>query len=74
MSSSASQPKPMEDQIWEKARSEESQRQRSVHAAPELLLQERHELVPDAGETDADYAARSERLAPLIDHARVWPP
>ncbi len=56
--------------LREKARFEESQRQLSVQVAPDLLRHERHELVRDAGEADAEYAARSELFGALLDHAR----
>lgn len=56
--------------LHEKARFEESQRQLSVQAAADLLRHERHELVRDADEADAEYAARSELFGVLLDHAR----
>lgn len=54
----------------EKARSEESQRQLTVQGAPELLRHRRHDLLRDADETDAEYAARTELFGALLDHAR----
>lgn len=54
----------------EKARFEESQRQLTVQAAPELLRHRRHDLLRDADETDAEYAARTELFGALLDHAR----
>lgn len=56
--------------LREKARFEESQRQLTVQAAADLLRHERHELVRDADEDDAAYAARSELFGVLLDHAR----
>ncbi len=57
--------------LREKACFEESQRQLTVQAAADLLRQERHSLVRDSDEDDADYAARSELFATLLDHARL---
>ena len=56
--------------LREKARFEESQRQLTVQAAPDLLRHERHDLVRDADETDAEHAARSELFGALLDRAR----
>ncbi len=56
--------------LREKARFEEGQRQLTVQAAADLLRQERHDLVRDVDETDAEYAARSEMFGALLDHAR----
>lgn len=56
--------------LREKARFEESQRQLVVMATPDLLRQEKHDLVRDADETDADYGARRELFAALLDRAR----
>ena len=56
--------------LREKARFEESQRQLTVQAAAELLRHERHDLVRDTDEADADYAARRDVFGALLDHAR----
>ncbi len=56
--------------LREKARFEESQHQLTVQATADLLRHERHELVRDADEADAEYAARSELFGVLLDHAR----
>lgn len=56
--------------LREKARFEEGQRQLTVQAVAELLRHEQHTLVRDVDEADADYAARSELLGALLDHAR----
>jgi hypothetical protein len=56
--------------LREKAQFEEGQRQLTVQAAAELLQQERHDLVRDADETDAEYSAREDLFAALLDHAR----
>jgi hypothetical protein len=44
-------------------------RQLTVRAVADLLQQERHDLVRDVDETDAEYAARSELFEALLDHA-----
>jgi hypothetical protein len=41
-----------------------------VQAVADLLRHERHDLVRDADEADAEYAARSELFGTLLDHAR----
>jgi hypothetical protein len=41
-----------------------------VQAVADLLRHERHDLVRDADEADAEYAARSELFGALLDHAR----
>jgi hypothetical protein len=56
--------------LREKSRFEESQRQLTVQAVADLLRHERHDLVRDADEADAEYAARSELFGTLLDHAR----
>jgi hypothetical protein len=56
--------------LREKTRFEESQRQLTVQAVPDLLRHEQHDLVRDVDETDTEYAARSELLGALLDHAR----
>jgi hypothetical protein len=56
--------------LREKARFEESQRQLTVQAVADLLRHERHDLIRDADEPDAEYAARSELFGALLDHAR----
>jgi hypothetical protein len=56
--------------LREKARFEESQRQLTVQAVADLLLHERHDLVRDVDETDAEHAARSELFGALLHHAR----
>jgi hypothetical protein len=56
--------------LREKAGFEESQRQLTVQAPLDLLRHERHDLVHDADEADAAYAARSDVFATLLDHAR----
>ena len=56
--------------LREKARLEESQRQLTVQAIADLLRHERHHLMRDADEGDAEYAARSELFGALLDHAR----
>ena len=56
--------------LREKTRFEESQRQLTVQASADLLRHERHDLVRDADEADAEYAARSELLGALLAHAR----
>ena len=56
--------------LREKTRFEESQRQLTIQAVAELLRHEHHDLVRDADEVDAEYAARSELLGALLDHAR----
>jgi hypothetical protein len=56
--------------LREKARFEESQRQLSVQAVPDLLRHEQHALLRDPDETDAEYAARAELFGALLDHAR----
>jgi hypothetical protein len=56
--------------LREKARFEESQRQLTVQAVADLLLHERHDLVRDMDETDAEHAARSELFGALLGHAR----
>ena len=56
--------------LREKRRLEESQRELTVQAAADLLRHERHDLVRDADEGDAEYAARSELFGALLDHAR----
>ncbi len=56
--------------LREKSRFEESQRQLTVQAVADLLRYERHDLVRDADEADAEYVARSELFGTLLDHAR----
>jgi hypothetical protein len=56
--------------LREKARFEESQRQVTVQAVADLLRHDRHELVRDDDETDAEYAARDELFGALLDHAQ----
>ncbi len=56
--------------LREKARFEESQRQLTVQAAPELLQHDSHELVRDADESDHDYADHSALFGALLGHAR----
>ena len=56
--------------LREKTRFEESQRQLTVQAVTDLLRHERHDLMRDADEADAEYAARSELFGTLLDHAR----
>jgi hypothetical protein len=56
--------------LREKARFEESQRQLTVQAVAELLGHDQHDLVRDADETDAEYAARADLFRALLDHAR----
>jgi hypothetical protein len=56
--------------LREMGRFEESQRQLTVQAAPDLLRDDQHELVRGADETDAEYAARRALFATLLDHAR----
>ena len=56
--------------LREKSRFEESQRQLTVQAVTDLLRHERHDLVRDADEADAEYATRSELFGALLDHAR----
>ena len=56
--------------LREKARFEESERQLTVQVVADLLRHERHELVRDADETDAEYAARNELFGALLDGAR----
>jgi len=56
--------------LREKSRFEESQRQFTVQAVADLLRHERHDLVRDADEADAEYAARGELFGALLDHAR----
>ncbi len=56
--------------LREKTRFEEGQRQLTVQAVADLLQHERHDLVRDADEADGEYAARSELLGVLLDHAR----
>ncbi len=56
--------------LREKTRFEESERQLTVQAVPDLLRQEPHILMRDADETDAEHAARGELFAALLDHAR----
>lgn len=56
--------------LREKSRFEESQRQLTVQAVADLLRHKRHDLVRDADEADAEYAARSELFGTLLDHAR----
>ena len=56
--------------LREKANFEESQRQLTVQAAPDLLRHDQHDLVRDAEESDAEYAARAELFGALLDHAR----
>ncbi len=46
----------------EKARFEESQRQFTVQTVADLLRHERHGLLRDVDEADAEYAARSDCL------------
>lgn len=56
--------------LREKASHEEEQRQITVQAAADLLQHRRHDLVRDADEADAEYAARAELFGTLLDHAR----
>ena len=56
--------------LREKAGFEESQRQLTVQATADLLRHEQHDLVRDADEADAEYAARSELFGALLGHAR----
>ncbi len=42
----------------------------TVQAVADLLRHERHDLVRDVDEADAEYAARSELFGALLDHAR----
>ena len=56
--------------LREKTRFEESQRQLTVQAVADLLRHERHDLVRDADEGDAEYTTRSELFGALLDHAR----
>jgi len=56
--------------LREKARFEESQRQLTIQAAADLLRHERHKLVRDADETDAEYVARDALFGALLDRAR----
>ena len=56
--------------LREKTRFEESQRQLTVQAVAELLRHERHDLVRDSDEVDAEYAVRNELFGALLDHAR----
>ncbi len=56
--------------LREKSRFEESQRQLTVQAVADLLWHERHDLVRDADEADAEYAVRSDLFGTLLDHAR----
>lgn len=56
--------------LREKARFEECQRQLTVQAVPDLLRHERHELVRDADEANAEYAVREALFGALLDHAR----
>ncbi len=56
--------------LREKARFEESQRQLTVQAVPDLLRHQQHDLVRDADESDAEYAARAALFGTLLDHAQ----
>jgi hypothetical protein len=56
--------------LREKSRFEESQRQLSVQAVADLLRHEQRDLVRDADEADAEYAARKELFGALLNHAR----
>ena len=56
--------------LQEKSRFEESQRQLTVQAVADLLRHERHDLVRDTDEADADFAGRTELFGALLDHAR----
>ncbi len=56
--------------LRENARFEETQRQLTVLAVADLLRHERHDLVRDVDEADAEYAARSDLFGALLDHAR----
>lgn len=56
--------------LREKARFEEGQRQLTVQAAAELLAHERHALIRDANESEAERATRSQLFGALLDHAR----
>ena len=56
--------------LREKTRHEEGLRQLTVQGVPELLRQERHDLVRDADEGEAEHIARSELFGALLDHAR----
>ena len=56
--------------LREKAHFEESQRQLIVQAVPDLLRHEKHDLIRDADEFDAEYVARGELFGTLLDLAR----
>ncbi len=49
---------------------EESQRQLTIRTVVDLLCHERHEVVRDTDETNAEYAARADLFGALLDRAR----
>ncbi len=56
--------------LREKARFEESQRQLTVQAATELLAHERHALIREPDESEAERIVRATLFGALLDHAR----
>ena len=56
--------------LREKLRLEEREPQLTVQAPRHLVDQERHDVVRNPDETDAEYAKRAELFAALLDHAR----